>query len=166
MDKVPLLSKQEIIDLASRYTAPEEIVDFPGAGDLFCMMQRSSIETPPQGDDEGWKFAGYGLCTGYIIDDLEVPAGKWLWMQFTSLAVFPPLSQALRLQPPHVAKGRFQSQDRGTDFRIRKISPKDIQGETNVDDSPAKKKPEKKTSLGRGTGNIVAFRKKGDAKRT
>jgi hypothetical protein len=166
MDKVPSLSKQEIIDLASRYTAPEEIVDFPGTGDLFCMMQRSATETSPQGDDEGWKFAGYGICTGYTIDDSEVPAGKWLWMRFTSLAVFPPLSQALKLQPPHVAKGRFQSQDRGTDFRIMKISSKDILGETENTDVPVERKLEKKKPRGKDTGNIVAFRKKGDAKRT
>jgi hypothetical protein len=165
MDKAPLLSKQEIIDLASRYTSPEEIVDFPHDGDLFCLLQRVLPDNAVLADDKGWTFAGYGICSGYVIDETEMPAGKWLWMHFVSLAAFPPISQTLKLQPPHIAKGRFESPDRKIEFRILKIAAGQDPGAVRDREAVARGRIGKRKSGECDTGKIVAFRKKVDAKR-
>jgi hypothetical protein len=169
MDKAPLLSRQEIIDLASRYTSPEEIVDFPHNSDFFCLLQRVLPDNAVLADDKGWAFAGYGICTGYVIDETEIPAGKWLWMRFVSLAAFPPVSQTLKLQPPHVAKGRFQSSDRKIEFCILKITTGQVHGADGGLESTVepfvRRQTGRRRSAKRDTGKIVEFRKKGDAKR-
>jgi hypothetical protein len=73
-------------------------------------------------DEEGWEFAGYGLCLGYTLDHNAKPMGKWLLMRYASLATFPPREMHLRLQPPHVVKGRFHSDDRSQEIRMIKIA--------------------------------------------
>lgn len=116
------LSKDEILDLASRYITPDQAIDFPFEGDVFCLLSRQISQPPPASDEEGWAFSGYGLCIGYTIDEEAKPRGKWLWLHFASLTTFPPATQVLRLQPPHIVKGCFQNAERTHDIRIIKIS--------------------------------------------
>jgi hypothetical protein len=115
------LSQQEIIDYASRYVASDEMGDFPGEGDLFCLIGRDLPEGKILAEEEGWAFQGYGICLGYTLDQEAKPVGKWLWMHFASLTVFPPAEQVFKLQPPHVVKGRFQNPGRTKEFRIIKV---------------------------------------------
>jgi len=116
------LSRDEIIELASRYVAAGDIIDFPHESDVFCLLIRTIPTDAVIKDEEGWGFGGYGLCFGYTIDEAAKPAGKWLWMHFASLDRFPPAQQVIKLQPPHVAKGRFQNPERTHEIRIIKIS--------------------------------------------
>ncbi|MCU0609922.1 MAG: hypothetical protein MUF22_09175 [Chitinispirillaceae bacterium] len=116
------LSRQEIIDYAARYVALQEIVDFPEKGELFSLLDRDLPGGKILAEEEGWRFQGYGICLDYTIDEDAKPVGKWLWMHFASLASFPPSAQVFRLQPPHIAKGRFQNPARTVEFRILKVS--------------------------------------------
>jgi hypothetical protein len=122
MNQPPLLSKQDILDYASRYVAPEEAVDFAHNDDLFCILERNISPDKIQSGDEGWKFQGYGICVGYTVDGQEIPVGKWLWMHFVSLATFPPTVQTFKMQPPHVVKGGFQNPQRTEELKIVKIN--------------------------------------------
>jgi hypothetical protein len=155
------IPKNEIIDLALRYVSADEIADFPFDGDIFCMLSR---ELPPDRivpEEEGWTFNGYGICTGYTFDEDAKPHGKWLWMHFASLALFPPVAQTLKLQPPHVVKGRFQSADRTHEIRIVKVSL--APGVSRRPVASAKQPPKKRTVRKKAPSpadNIVAFRKK------
>lgn|GEM_PF-2381729 len=117
------LSKEEIDNLALRYLSMEDIVDYPMEGDLFCLLMRDISTDKVPAEDEGWIFTGYGQCMGYLYDEDAKPVGKWLWMSFASLASFPPAMQTLRLQPPHVAVGRFRSADGSQEIRIMKVDP-------------------------------------------
>jgi hypothetical protein len=116
------LTKQEIIDYASRYTTPDEHADFPVSGDLFCLLDREIPADKVLAEEEGWRFSGYGVCLGYALDEEAKPAGKWLWMHFASLSAFPPTAQVFKLQPPHVVKGRFFDPTRTREFRIVKVN--------------------------------------------
>jgi hypothetical protein len=119
------LTRKEILDYASRYVTPDEAADFPMDGELFCMLER---ELPPNkvlDDLEGWKFAGYGLCKGYRIDDDSRPAGKWIWFEYVSLAKFPPHATVSKLQPPHVVKGSWQNSERTREFKVMRIAVDD-----------------------------------------
>jgi hypothetical protein len=116
------IPRDEITDLASRYVSPEEITDFPFESDLFCLLIRAIPEDKVLGDEEGWGFRGYGVCIGYTFDEEAKPRGKWLFMHFASLDSFPPVAQVLKLQPPHVVKGRFQNPERTHDIRILKVN--------------------------------------------
>jgi hypothetical protein len=118
------LSQQEIIDYASRYVGADEMVDFAYEGDLFCLISRDLPRDRVPAEEEGWTFQGYGVCLGYTLDQEARPAGKWLWMHFASLTVFPPVQQVFKLQPPHVVKGRFQNPDRSNEFRVIKLDMK------------------------------------------
>jgi hypothetical protein len=144
------LTRQEIIDYASRYMAPDAGVDFPFDGDLFCLFGRELIEGKELKEEEGWGFQGYGICSGYTVDTAAKPAGKWLWMHFLSLTIFPPSPQVFKLQPPHVVKGRFQDPSHTREFRIIKVGMKKS-GHAAEKDIPAPD-PVK--------GKIVPFRKK------
>jgi hypothetical protein len=155
------LSRQEIIDLASRYVDSGEIVDFPIDGDLFCLIGRDLPEGKPLAEEEGWSFQGYGICRGYSIDTEEKPSGKWLWMNFASLAAFPPAQQALKLKPPHVVKGRFQNAGRTSEIRIIKISLHESSGPTTTDSRPFRKTKSAQPSNDQDiSGKIVQFRPK------
>jgi hypothetical protein len=118
------LSKQEIIDYASRYVPVEDSADFPFEEDLFCLLEREIATGRVQAEEEGWSFKGYGICTGYTLDNEAKPAGKWIWMHFVSLSAFPPSPQVFKLQPPHVVKCRFQDPGRTREYRIIKVSLK------------------------------------------
>jgi hypothetical protein len=165
MTKKLTLSKQEIIDLASRYIPPEETVDFPHDNDLFCFFQRKLSGTMPVADDAGWEFGGYAVCLGYVIDEGEIPAGKWLWMHCAFLTSFPPIAQALRLQPPHAVKGRFQSPGRAMEFRMAKVAMTNDREVLSGPSETPKGNPEKDRKNNK-TGKIVAFRRKDEIKRT
>jgi hypothetical protein len=150
-----MLSRQEIIDYASRYVVPEQIGDFPFDGDIFCLLDRKLIEGKALKEEEGWQFKGYGICSGYSLDSEAMPAGKWLWMHFVSLTTFPPSPQTIKLQPPHVVKGRFHDPDRTREFRIIKVDMKKESHGAGKDISP-KEMPQDELIKAR----IVPFRKK------
>jgi len=153
------LSRQEIIDYASRYVGPGEAVDFPHDGELFCLIARKLPEGKTLADEEGWSFQGYGICLEYALDSETNPPGKWLWMHFASLVAFPPTRQMFQLQPPHVVKGRFQNPARTEEFRFIKISllsspgPAEAQMHGDARSSPPADAPADYT-------NIVKFRTK------
>jgi hypothetical protein len=115
------LSREEILDYAGQYVDSADAVDFPVPGELFCILARELPPGKSLEDDEGWQFGGYGVCRAYRLDEDVRPQGKWLWFEFASLMTFPPHPSTLRLQPPHVVKGRFHSPDRSQEFRIVKV---------------------------------------------
>jgi hypothetical protein len=165
------LSRQDILDYASRYVTPDAITEFPFDGDLFCLLGRELPEGKILADEEGWMFQGYGVCSGYMPDDETAASGKWLWMHFVSLVTFPPSQQVLKLQPPHVVRGRFQNPERTKEFRILKVQlaaggeavrkplaepgPENPAKEPRAGTKPARAAPQK---------NIVRFRKKNSGK--
>jgi len=159
MDPKVTLSKQDIIDYAARYVDPKDVVDFPFNNDLFCLMGRKLSDAPLK-DEEGWEFNGYGICTGYVLDDLEMPLGKWIWMYFAGLSTFPPQQQVLKLQPPHIVKGGFQNPERTHEFRFLKIDlsmrPKETPISSNALTTPTPPKEIQTSQL----DNIVPFRRK------
>ncbi|MBN2035997.1 MAG: hypothetical protein JW768_04575 [Chitinispirillaceae bacterium] len=162
------LSQQEIIDYASRYVGPDEMVDFAYEGDLFCLIGRDLSRDHVMADEEGWKFQGYGVCLGYTLDQESQPVGKWLWMHFASLAVFPPVEQVFKLQPPHVVKGRFQNPGRTSEFRIIKLDMKRPLGDHGGSIDSVKSTPPKARSIEplepsqqeETTDKVVPFRRK------
>lgn len=146
-----MLTRQEIIGYASRYVTPDEGTDFPFEGDLFCLLGRTLGGNRILKEEEGWRFQGYGRCSGYTLDGEAKPIGKWVWMHFVSLAEFPPTQQTIRLQPPHVVRGRFQDPSRTREFRIIKIDmKKSVQAPLKEFSRP--EIPQK--------GKLVPFRKK------
>jgi hypothetical protein len=165
------LSRDEIIDLASRYTTLDQAVDFPFDGDLFCILMRPSPQNQEIKEEEGWIFRGYGICIGYTMDEEAKPLGKWLWMHFASLDTFPPVSQVLKLQPPHVVKGRFQNADRTQEVRLLKMGIGNMLGVLNKtaaqsqsDDEQSRSASTQETSG--HEGKIVKFRRKKTSKVT
>jgi hypothetical protein len=115
------LSRNEIIDYALRYIGQDEVTDFPCDGELFCFLEREVMPGKVQKDDAGWTFAGYQVLIEYTLDEDGRPMGKWLWMHFLSLTTFPPQTNAIKLQPPHIVKGQFQNSDRTRDIRMIKV---------------------------------------------
>jgi hypothetical protein len=124
------LTREQIVDYATHYITPEEITDFPTDGDLFCMMSRELPKDRTLGETEGWQFAGYNIATSYTLDQEAKPIGKWVWFAFVSLMTFPPHPTTLKLQPPHVARGRFQDPGRTHEFQILKmrLDPASLKG--------------------------------------
>lgn len=153
------LTRDEIIDLASRYTTQDELTDFPFDGDVFCILIREVPKDKVLQEEEGWAFRGYGICLGYVTDDEAKPAGKWLWMHFASLDTFPPGAQVLKLQPPHVVKGRFQNAERTHEIRMIKVSVKNAIG-MPVNITSKQSEPENKIEEKQVQNKIVQFRKK------
>lgn len=158
------MTRDEIITLASRYLEENEAIDFPLKDDPFCILTRELSESKVLKEEEGWMFNGYGICMGYLPDEQVKPIGKWVFMHFASLNSFPPSQQVLRLQPPHIVKGRFQNPDRTREIRILKLtlgeSPAavDSEGEVSTEEKPiTDKKPQHNPDV---THKIVKFRKK------
>ncbi len=152
------LSKEEIVDLARRYLGTGDTTsDFPFDGDLFCLLMRDIQADRVPAEEEGWAFNGYGVCLGYRYDEEAVPRGKWLWMHFASLSAFPPAPQVLKLQPPHVVRGRFHSVDRSREIRLVRMSftPADDRTTRSGNTDP---KSGKSARTRKKTGNIVAFK--------
>ncbi|MBN1307976.1 MAG: hypothetical protein JXA18_08675 [Chitinispirillaceae bacterium] len=159
------LSKEEIVDLALRYISPEAVADFPYHGDLFCLLIRPLPADRVLAEEEGWGFSGYGVCIGYSRDEEAKPPGKWLWMHFASLSSFPPAAQVLRLQPPHVIRGRFQSADRKHEIRMVKVTftaPDKAPSPPGGNRTKTRQLPKRQSgpSAAKGAKNIIAFRKK------
>ncbi|KMQ50670.1 hypothetical protein CHISP_2353 [Chitinispirillum alkaliphilum] len=152
------LTKQEIIDWASRYVQEDEVTDFPHNGDIFCLLIRDIPTDKVLKEEEGWKFNGYGVCLGYTLDEDSKPLGKWIWMNFATLETFPPSSQVIKLQPPHIIKGRFFTPQRDREIRILKMNLMESQNivETDLSAEQAKQSTETKSDQ----NNVVQFRKK------
>jgi hypothetical protein len=100
-----------------------EKADFPLERDLFYFLARKMKENRVLKENEGWMFSGYGQCTGYSLDEDIKPKGKWIFMHFLDMSRFPLREQVIKLQPPHVASGKFSSPDRTVQFRIVKCRP-------------------------------------------
>jgi hypothetical protein len=115
------MTRDEIITLASRYIDEDDAIDFPMKDDTFCLLARDIPQNTVLKEEEGWAFSGYGVCLGYLPDEQAKPVGKWIFMHFASLNSFPPSQQVLRLQPPHIVKGRFQNPERTREIRILKL---------------------------------------------
>jgi hypothetical protein len=155
------LSQQEIIDYASRYVTSDEMADFPGEGDLFCLIGRDLPEGKILAEEEGWAFQGYGICLGYTLDQEAKPVGKWVWMHFASLTVFPPAEQVFKLQPPHVVKGRFQNPGRTKEFRIIKVKLNQPPAQTGDASARSGSAPDHEIPVLHDTkGKIVKFRRR------
>ena len=145
------LIRDEIVNLALRYIEPGDITDFPLEGELFCFLERELPENKVLKAHEGWGFAGYGICRGYDYDSESKPRGKWLWFYFVSLVTFPPLIQSIRLQPPHIARGLFQTPQRDRQVKIVTIpDTATIPGSREAVATDAPSTPVH-------TGNIIAF---------
>lgn len=112
------LTRDEILEYASPYLTDNDTAEFALPGDLFCMVTRALPSDTTPGENEGWRFAVYGVCTRYLLDEETKPAGKWIWFEFISLNTFPPQLTMLKLQPPHIVRGRFQSPTRTEEFRL------------------------------------------------
>ncbi len=161
MNPKATMSRTDIIDYAARYVDPKDVIDFPFNNDLFCLLGRK-VGTEPLPDDEGWEFNGYGVCTGYVLDDLEMPVGKWIWMYFAALSTFPPQQQVLKLQPPHIVKGGFQNPERTYEFKFIKVRLNGEQAENSIpaEEQPAKANNSAQENTPQKADNIVPFRRK------
>jgi hypothetical protein len=165
MNQPSMLSKQEILDYATRYVSAQDAVDFAHDNDLFCILSRKIAPDKVLALDEGWEFQGYGICTGYTADEQEMPVGKWLWMHFVSLATFPPSVQVFKLQPPHAVKGGFQNPQRTLEFGIVKINVRDAEAapqEKNRSNAQIPVASEPQSPPG---GKVLEFKKKPAKKR-
>lgn len=157
------MTRDEIITLASRYIEDDDAIDFPMKDDTFCLLAREISHNTVLKEEEGWAFSGYGVCLGYLPDEQAKPVGKWIFMHFASLNSFPPSQQVLRLQPPHIVKGRFQNPERTREIRILKLvlgaSDQNAgqNNETIVEKSQSEKQDPKTVDV---TKKIVKFRKK------
>ncbi len=163
------LSREQIIDYAKTYVQEDQIVDFPQPGELFALLTRDMTSEEPLREDEGWKFESYGICLDYTLDHESKPEGKWIWMNVAALQQFPPWPTAFRLQPPHIATGRFSSQDRTNEIRIVKMgdlsklsaSKKEPDVATEEPVKPEKKQTAKPKASGK-QGKVLKFRMPSD----
>jgi hypothetical protein len=153
------MTRDEIITLASRYIDSDTEIDFPMKNDVFCLLARDLPENKILTDEEGWGFTGYGICLGYIPDEQVKPVGKWIFMHFASLDSFPPTAQTLKLQPPHIVKGRFQNPERTREIRILKVelTPRPRIEETESEINTPKIAESQKDATEK---KIIQFRKK------
>ncbi len=117
------MKTNEIVDLAARYVEADDMHPIPEVGELFYFIHRELPDNRILKEDEGWQFGGYGKIIGYEIDQSEKPLGKWIVISYLSLASFPPQPSTLRLQPPHIALGTFQSPDRTMESRFLALQP-------------------------------------------
>ena len=111
------MEKQEILDLASRYTSVDK-ANFPMDGELFYFRMREVPDNKVLKDGEDWKFSGYGQVIEYVLDTEAKPVGKWIFMVYLDLTQFPLKENSLRLQPPHVISGLFHSETRSHQISI------------------------------------------------
>lgn len=119
------LSKDEIINYASRYVNPGEEIDFPMEGDVFVLFIKKSA-------DQQYSFSGYFVCEGYRLNHESKCEGSWLIMDFYSLSTAPPRKGIFHLQSPHVVKGKWDSADRSENFKMLKFDAvKNIPEELN-----------------------------------
>jgi hypothetical protein len=144
------LSREQILEYAGRYINTKK-ADFPMEGDLFYFLNRRTVPNKVLKENEGWQFAGYALCRGYSLDEDSKPAGKWIFMYYLDLARFPLVEQALKVQPPHVALGQFQTPDRQLEIRMSKCRIFSLEEQNQM---PNREKKQQQQN------NIIAFPKK------
>lgn len=157
------MTRDEIITLASRYIEDDDAIDFPMKDDTFCLLARDIPQNTILKEEEGWAFSGYGVCLGYLPDEQAKPVGKWIFMHFASLNSFPPSQQVLRLQPPHIVKGRFQNPERTREIRILKLvlgASEQSAAQTDAVIPDESLIEQQKTPTADVTKKIVKFRKK------
>jgi len=112
-----LISVKEIRELALRYIGEDECTDIPDRHNIFAIFTRPIIKKKNAKTND-WLLIEYGFLLDYIADPNEKPYGKWINMNYLSLNSFPPSRTSIRLQPPHIAKGYFQSFDRTHEMKI------------------------------------------------
>jgi len=112
-----LIGVKEIRELALRYIDEDECTDIPDRHNIFAIFTRPIIKKK-NAKNHDWLLIEYGFLLDYITDPNEKPYGKWINMNYLSLNAFPPSRTSIRLQPPHIAKGYFQSFDRTHEMRI------------------------------------------------
>jgi hypothetical protein len=110
----------KVRELALRYIDENECGEEIRPNELFVLQVRQ-IPLIFSKKSEKWHFAGYHLLLDYKIDPNEKPYGKWITIQYLNLTAFPPTIAELRLQPPHIVKGYFQSFDRISEMKIEKL---------------------------------------------
>ncbi|MCL1945757.1 MAG: hypothetical protein FWF51_01195 [Chitinivibrionia bacterium] len=111
------ISIEEIRELALRYIQEDECGVIPARKDAFALLIR-----PISAKKKEWRLVCYGMISDYTVDSDEKPYGKWITMKYVSFDSFPPRPASIRLQPPHIAKGYFQSFDRKSEMKIVAIS--------------------------------------------
>jgi len=124
-----MLTADEILEYASRY------IDTRGKdpvrpGEIFAQFARPLDQQKPMPDESAWEFLCFSLCTAYYLDDSAKPLGKWIFMEFWQLTNYPPTKASLRLQPPHIALGKFQNADRSLEIKMVRWNPPLIHGNT------------------------------------
>lgn len=115
----------EIKELAARYVEEHDMISIPEAGELFYFQHRELPDNKVLKEEEGWVFGGYAKMISYEKDLTAKPVGKWIYMRYLSLATFPPQEGEVKLQPPHIALGKFQSPDRTIESRFLPVENKD-----------------------------------------
>ncbi len=125
------MTADDIIELASRYVEPDELSDIPEEGDTFYFLHREIPDDKFLKDDEGWQFGGYAILNSYKMDMDAKPVGKWIFINYTSLATFPPEVREVKLQPPHIALGKFSSPDRSFETRMVRLVTEEEEDEGN-----------------------------------
>jgi hypothetical protein len=146
------------LDLASRYISPNEAIDFPFEGDLFCLLSHSISQDQPASRRK----------VGYLTDMESVSVtpsmkkqnpGKMALDAFCQSGCIPSGNPGVKTSTSHVVKGYFQSADRSHEIRIIKIST------GNVLDALEKKlehpKKEEASQQVPDDNKIVKFRRKG-----
>jgi hypothetical protein len=113
------ISVEEILELASVYIDIDEYATILNPKDLFALLVRP-ISAKKNSE---WFLASYGLLSDYVTDVSEKPYGKWITMKYLSFDTFPPRQAEIRLQPPHIVKGYFQSFDRSSETKIVAVMP-------------------------------------------
>jgi len=116
------VSIEEIRDLALIYIDESECGAQIRKGDAFALLVRKVPTFFGKKKEDKWLFGGYGILLDYLTDPNEKPYGKWITMKYLSLATFPPSVAEIKLQPPHIAKGYFQSFDRASETKIVPIN--------------------------------------------
>ncbi|MGM0462495.1 MAG: hypothetical protein ACQEQ4_08780 [Fibrobacterota bacterium] len=107
------MDASQVKELAARYVEEKDMQTIPDPGGLFYILHSFPGDT-----ESGEVFGGYGIVRSYEADESAQPVGKWIFLRYLSLASFPPKEAELKLQPPHIALGRFQSPDRTVETRL------------------------------------------------
>jgi hypothetical protein len=124
------VSIEEIRELALRYIDESECAEPIRPNEVFAFQARPMPSVFGK-KSKNWLFAGYGLLLDYTVNPDEKPYGKWITMRYLNLTVFPPQAAEIRLQPPHIAKGYFQSFDRTNEMKIIPVSPEIFETDDN-----------------------------------
>lgn len=151
------LTRDEIVEYAARYVKTDDMASFPHEGEIFAFLHRPVDGIKADDPKTRWEFGGYAVCIGYSLDEQAKPLGKWLFMEIISLGQFPPRHGTLKLQPPHVALGRFQNPERTIETRLVSLSEMaKLTVDEGAEGQPAEPEPKKVA----GAGTVLRFRPK------